>query len=154
MNCTSGSCTVNDSLVPIVTGLKARLITGEEVSNIVKLYTNGTTIADDWSLSNSREYYFSSKYYLTGTITNGTGDIISLSWLLDNTNSNANSGATINAYGSSVNGYWTLSPFSGNNKDAFSINQSGSLGNSSSNYYDRFGARPVITVPKTDLSFN
>ena len=160
LNCTSGSCTINgDTTTPIVTGLKARLITGEEVTNITRMYTIGTTNADSWSLANQSMYYFSGTNRQIGTLGgNNTGHTI-LSWLIDNTYANTTSGSTANYFKASneydTYGYWTLSPSVGdsNSRSSYYVHENGMFGsNAASSNSTDYGARPVITVLKSNLN--
>ena len=75
--------------------------------------------------------------------------------MLENTKlSNDNTGSTVNIYGDETTGYWTLSPsnFESASVYAYRVTSDGFIDNNVINKL-RVGARPVITVPKTDLSF-
>ena len=159
LTCTNGSCTVNGSSTPIVTGLKARMITGEEVAAITSTQPNVGSDAKYWTLASDVGFYFSNNGYKIGTKnTSGAGNT-NLSWLIENTLVNSNSGATSN--GTDNHGYWTLSPrISQMTDQVYVVRESGSIGsakisdtytnnvNTSSDYY---GIRPVITIPKSKL---
>ena len=148
LTCTSGSCTVTGNDTPIVTNLKARMITGEEVTAITK--TKAPSL--NWTLATLFEdnYYFSNTGYVVGNNTSGAGNT-DLSWLIENTQEYTNSGATANTYGNANIGYWTLSPVSDAWNNAWIVSSGGSL----SSYYvpedSKYGIRPVIDIHKDVL---
>ena len=150
--CINGNCTLNGTTV---TGTsKARMITAEEVTKITN--TNSavaeTAISKTWTLaSSSSGYYFSRTNYITGTKTAGTGNI-DLAWLVENTTESVNSGATVNAYGATNSGYWTLSPFSGYAGSTWFVNYGGDLTHFNVYNNSRYGVRPVITVSKLKIN--
>ena len=145
LSCTNGTCTAAGNT--ITTNLKARMITGEEVSAItVAAGAASGTNANNWTLANGDEYYFSNTRYTLGTQTSGTGST-DLSWLIENTNSNANSGATSNTYDNINYGYWTLSPSASWSSGVWHVFYDGGLHRNLDNL--GHGIRPVITIPKS-----
>ena len=162
LSCTNGVCDITkNNTSTTITGttganaippLKARLITGEEVAAITSEQTPGDdTRADTWSLATQNNFYFSNKNFITGTQTSGTGNT-NLSWLVENTTSYSSSGATSNSsYGTDNIGYWTLSPRSTGAYSAFHVNRTGGLLSNSVNNDSDYGARPVITIPKSKI---
>lgn len=152
LTCTNGTC-VNGDEETIVTNLKARFITGEEISALTKNAgaTDGS-LADLWTLATNNDggYYFSNSNRTIGTIetVSGTGDT-SLSWLVQNTYPNKASGATANSYGANSYYYWTLSPQVNTNYMIWCIGNTGNIGYCRA--YEKKGVRPVISVSKTVL---
>ena len=148
LSCVNGACTVANN--QITSNLKARLITGEEVRDIIiAAGAEEGTIAYNWSQSShvmDEEYIFYSlgmgnDYFL------GTNDIYdpedeyqhgistadtALSWLSDS-----------DIY------YWTLSPASDDHNRAWNV-VSGSFSWQDAGL-DCCGIRPVITIPKSIL---
>ena len=148
LSCTNGTCTVAGNT--ITTNLKARMITGEELAAItVAAGAAEGTVAYNWTLASGDTYYFSNTGYTLGTITNGTGNT-DLAWLVENTTTNANSGATFNTYGNTNYGYWTLSPRY--SYGAWRVLSDGRLYNNYVNTDSDSGIRPVITIPKSVLN--
>ena len=160
LSCTNGACTIsktgaeigaNPELVENGIPVRARLITGEEVAAITRTQTDGTTIADSFTLGNQNWFYFSESTKLIGTQDNGTGNIY-LSWLIENTYTNNNSGAIANTYGNVNSGYWTLSPRSTAANTILYVYAGGSLYSNVHVENDSlYGARPVITIPKSKI---
>ena len=157
LSCTNGTCTVAGST--ITTNLKARMITGEEVSAItVAAGAAEGTNAYNWTLANGEVYYFSNTGYVLGTNTSGEGNN-NLSWLVENTFAfpeEANtSGATPDTYtNTSYKGYWTLSPYASNSSYAWHVFAGGSFSSNikvKGGMDQRLGVRPVIIIPKSVL---
>ena len=150
LSCVKGTCYVGNTLI---TNLRARVITVEEMAAIANNNSNisSSAVSTNWSLDDGKEswFYFSNITYSIGTHTSGTGDN-SYSWLLENTISNTNSGATDNAYGTNNYGYWTLSPYIVNTYDSWLVMYDGGLHyrNVTNTIY---GIRPVITINKSLL---
>ena len=143
LSCTNGECTVNNQTI---SNVRARIITGEEVVAIVKTETDGTTIADNWSLSTGTEFYINNSNYIIGTQTAGT-NTGKLAWLIENGLGGGR-------------GYKTLSPayVVADNAVIISYGNVQGTGRDKSFYktttsLSEYGARPVITVPKADLSY-
>ena len=149
LSCTSGTCIVAGNT--ITTNLKARMITGEELAALtVAAGAEEETIAYNWTLANAQYYYFSHTGKVLGTQTSGTGNT-TLSWLIENTNSSNTSGATLNVYDESNEGYWTLSPYYNYATHANYINYVGATTANILSSPNLFGVRPVITVSKSVL---
>ena len=147
LSCTNGTCTIGGNT--ITTNLKARIITGEEVGIItVAAGAEDGTRAYNWTLADGY-YYFSHTGKVLGTNINGTGST-ELSWLVENTWANANSGSTSNTYDEINEGYWTLSPYGTLATTAWRVCREGNLqGDRVDLNYN--GVRPVITIPKSVL---
>ena len=147
LSCANGACTVAGS--QITSNLKARMITGEEVRALTLAVgaTEGTN-AYNWTVASKNWYYFSNTGYEIGTQTSGTGST-TLSWLIENTNANANSGATANTYGNTNYGYWTLFASASSSINAWRVTHGGTLNRGSVVDGSSFGVRPVITIPKS-----
>ena len=147
LSCVNGACTVAGN--QITSNLKARMITGEEVTAITVVAGAGEdTVAYDWTIETVEGYVFSNSGYVLGTLTSGTGST-DLSWLVENTGTNSNSGATANAYGDTNRGYWTLSPYSSYWGNAWNVYRPGTFDLNSVITSDYYGVRPVITIPKS-----
>ena len=147
LSCIDGTCTMPGGTVYNV---KARLITAEEVVAITRTKTNGSTIADRWTLQNQDRFYFSHKNYRVGTKTSGTGSK-ELSWLVENTMNSSDVGADKNKYASENRGYWTLT-MADSPSWAYVLDQNGMLDTEPTSSTSQWGARPVITVPKALLN--
>ena len=149
LSCTNGTCIAAGNT--ITTNLKARMITGEEVSTItVAAGAEEGTRAYNWTLASDNHYYFSNTGQVLGTTTSGTGST-ELSWLVENTFALGKGGATSNTYGNANQGYWTLSPRASDSRYAWLVDYSGSLSRNSADYGGYAGIRPVITLPKSVL---
>ncbi len=148
LTCIDGSCKVAGNNTPIANNLKARIITGEEITAITK--TKASSL--EWTLANSYTdiYYFSRTNKQIGTNINGTGNT-DLAWLIENTKADIYSGASANTYESNNSGYWTLSPVSDAQYYAWDVNSDGALGVNHVTY-GNYGLRPVITIKKSKLS--
>ena len=156
--CVNGVCKDEDDNV-LVSNVKARIITGEEVKALVmNAGAASNSFAGNWKHNaNSWDvefYYFSNKNYIIGTEDNARNGVVgdtSLSWLIENTGTlySENSGSTANAYGDDNPGYWTLSVMHG--AAPWSAWYVGSDGTFSFDavYYDFWGIRPVIDLPKS-----
>ena len=152
LSCTSGACKIGSG-ENFTSSLKARMITGEEIRALtMNAGAASETLADNWTLASSYNdyFYFSNSGYELGTKTSGTGST-DLAWLIENIHENANSGATANTYGDTISAYWTLSPVSDDSYSAWLVAHNGSLNTSVVGDDFNFGARPVITIPKTSL---
>ena len=147
LSCTSGTCKKKKTGEKIY-NVKARIITGDEVAAITRTQTDGTTIADNWSLANQDTFYFSRYDKVIGTNDDGEGNK-NLSWLIENTRINSWSGATSN--GTNNEGYWTLSPLSTDASFAFFVYSRGDFNFNYVYHGSAYGARPVITIPKTKI---
>ena len=156
LTCTNGTCKVTGNDTPKITGLRARIITGEEIRQLtLDDGASNTSAAYDWSISSETNYtafWFSNKKYTIGsksyTATNdGKTD---LKWLVQNLAASADSEATNNLYGSTSDAqYWTLSPYyAASSYYAWRVRSSGDM------YLDgttMAGLRPVIRIPKSLL---
>ena len=155
LSCTNGTCTIGEDT--ITTNLKARMITGEEVSAItVAAGAAEGTNAYNWTVSNGYFYYFSNTRKALGTQTDVTGST-ELSWLIENTTASVSgtySEATENTYGDTNYGYWTLSPcgLHCNVYNAWGVSYNGCLIGHVISRVDSVGVRPVITLPKSVLN--
>ena len=151
VECTDGGCWLPSSGT---LSNRARIITAEEFAAITSLHPNLSTnnVVNNWSLSSQADgiFYFSNTSYAIGTNIRGVGDT-SYSWLLANTTANSASGATDNIYGQNNLGYWTLSPYSGNNNDVWVILSNGSMSNANITSKYSYGFRPIISVDKIEL---
>ena len=143
MTCDDGVCKKNGETLIAGTSqepVKARLITGEEVSSIVaKVYPNTANIVN-WSLSNQNPYAF------------GNAE---LAWLVENTRAEGYY-ATANQYGDPNYGYWTMSP-TNSSTYAYMVDRSPQLISSSGGDIKQAGyrgARPVIEVSKSMLVYD
>ena len=161
LTCVNGVCDINGT--QITSNLKARMITGEEIAALtVAAGAEENTPAYNWSLRSSNEtdwFFFSRDEYKLGTnelLPSGQTSPKTLKWLVANTKSNSHSGAT--GSGNTSDGYWTLSPVSGDVTHAWSIGASnyepynGNLGAYYVNDYSSYSLRPVITVSKSVLN--
>ena len=151
LSCVNGACTVAGN--QITSNLKARMITGEEVSALtIAAGATSETIAYNWTLTSTNWYSFSNTSRYLGTQTaveSGQTGSTELSWLIENTTSVVDSSATDNTYGATNSGYCTLSPDAGVYNRAWCVSSGGSLGNYGVHYSDYWGVRPVITIPKS-----
>lgn len=149
LRCVDGTCTIGDSTEPVVTNLKARMITGEEFTEITR------TEAEDvsWTLAalESEYYYFSHPSKKLGTRLAGEGNN-NLAWTLENTVANSTSQSTANTYGDTNNGYWTLSPISDRSDYAWRVGRSGNLSVEYVYNTSPIGIRPVIEVSKSKIN--
>ena len=154
LSCTNGACKVGNGS-NITTNLKARMITGEEVSALtVAAGAASNSRAGTWTLSSGAYYYFSRDDYVLGTpttkVSQGETGSTELKWLVENTYAHTNSKSTNNTYGSINYGYWTLSPSSGTSSGAWYVYHDGGLANSGDvSRLRSFGVRPVITLNKS-----
>ena len=150
LSCSSGRCEFASN---IMLSNRARVITIEEIVKITKTHPKlaSNHVLNNWNLGSGAEswFYFSNSSYGIGTHTAGTGDT-TYSWLVANTVSASgnNDGATSNAYGSDNQGYWTLSPYSGNRYDAWLVGIKGGIHYRNVTNSSPFGIRPVINVNK------
>ncbi len=157
LSCVNGACTVAGS--QITSNLKARMITGEEVRALTLAAGAASgTKTDNWTVADNYEssgYYFSDSGHILGTNTyvgSGQTGSTTLSWLIENTSDYTDSGATSNAYGDANCGYWTLSPIANYPNFAWSLCNQGMIYSWDYDYIDNattYGARPVITLPKS-----
>ena len=125
LSCDNGICTITKTNV-MINNVKARLISGEEIA----------TIANDslWSLKPDYQLVINNLP----------------SWLVENTR-----GSYPNNYGDDNYGYWTLSPHYESVSFAFYVECERYMGRGYGILVSTSrgrGARPVITVPKTDLN--
>ena len=148
LNCVNGTC-VNKNGVQIAQNVKARLITGEEVTQITNTIASTT-----WTISSNKSglYYFSNKNYILGTQTSGSGNN-GLSWLIENTDARTDSGAISSEYGSKNSGYWTLTPVNESTDLAWIVGNSGDLGIFNIKDVNYRGLRPVIEIPKSRIIY-
>ena len=149
--CTNGTCTIAGNT--ITSNLKARIITGEEIATITKTKTSDIS----WTLASSKNdtYYFSNSGYRIGTNTPTTNGDTSLSWLVENINTNNDSGATENIYRNGTHhddySYWLLSPASDDNAESWRVHYGGGVFPCQVYYSCNSGIRPVIEIEKTKL---
>ena len=154
LSCNAGACTVAGST--ITTNLKARMITGEEVTELTKnAGSEDGSNANNWTLLSNRDnrYWFSNLAYIIGTRTSVSDNEIGstkLAWLVENTLYYEDSKSTTNTYGNSNQGYWTLTPYSDNNSYAWNVTYYGMFETKTVNT-SNIGVRPVIEISKTLL---
>ena len=132
LTCENGNCKISTTNNTIATNVRARVITNEELKDMVKEVSGVYPTYDNY-------YPISKADESIGT---------TLSWLLENTKNWSNSGATDNVYGNPTEQYWTLSTLTDYNSLMFSYY--GDL-----KYYfpsNLFGIRPVIEIEKSKLS--
>jgi len=155
LTCTNGSCKISGNNSNIATNVKARIITGEELKRIIAISnTPKNSRSNLWNISSTSNdyYYFSNKSMIIGTNQSASGNgSTALSWLIENTASNSSSGATDNAYGSNVGGYWTLSPVADYNGSVWNLTSDGEFDSVNINRTS-YGLRPVITIEKSKLN--
>ncbi len=157
LTCEEGTCkiTKNSTTTQIATNLRARIITGEEVRALtMNAGAASGSDADKWTLESSSNYgfYFSNSDYILGTKTSGTGST-NLSWLIENTNADTSSGATVNIYDNKNYGYWTLSIYSNATTSIWGLWNTGCFqypGYANQN----IGIRPVIEIDKSKINFD
>ena len=176
LKCINGTCTItkDGNTTNIATNVKARMITIEEIINMINTvdaikiwafeptapYTRGlqsllrNSISLDHQVLNN--FYFTTPKYPNSL---GIQNSNELSWLGENTrNTLSYPSATNNAYGDNNTGYYTLSPYPLTNSQLWtlypdnmstmhSINQN--TGNE-----DGHGVRPVIQLEKENLCKN
>ena len=158
MICTDGICMKNNTTLiagSVETPMRARMITGAEVGEIVSTVTG----SNPWYTTNSNTdgwFYVSRIDKVIGTNNSGEGNT-RLSWLFENSTESSITGATNNPYGTNNDGYWTLSPLSTYSSNAWRIiPNSGEFRdlNVSSYYNESFitGVRPVIEIEKNILN--
>jgi hypothetical protein len=162
LTCTNGICKINkngtESTVAgtSTTPVRARAITGEELKMITKKAgATRTSLAGMWITVDPTEgsYYFSNSGYTIGTQTSGTNNK-SLAWLIENTKNNTDSGATQNDF-PETGGYWQLTPNGTFNESAWRVSSDGKISTCQVGYsgcVNTYGARPVITIPKSLLN--
>lgn len=151
LTCSDGTCKFGSTTLSEV---KARLITGEEITNIVNLnVTDKNLVSKSWTLKSNTPYFFSNtnfkigSAYQTGIGTSGSGNT-NLSWLAENTNSQEVSLATSNEYGQNNYGYWTLTPRWDSADRAWYIYRGGYFTHDLITKTGLAGVRPVISIDK------
>ena len=142
LSCTDGECKINNNQ-PFVTGLRARLITAEEIVNVVcetgdfNFETNRacTTFNIRWGVNNPQEtdIYRALEFYDSYTYYSGFYD--SVKWIINEADN--------------FKGYHTISPM--RTDYAWQI-YSGYLMAITPN--DTSGIRPVITIPTSSITIN
>ena len=171
ITCTNGVCTIRSAGGSAVylggsSGeYRARIITINELIDIINTKAASTavsqTCATDGNANNcTTPMYFSAKNRNIGeTSTNGTNTDLSLSWLIENTTSYTDSGATANSYkyyqynsnilvsSATQDGYWVLGSSKNYGGHSRTIYYQGYLNTKSQS--DLYGVRPVVTVPKS-----
>ena len=161
LSCNLGECTVKGNT--ITTNSKARIVTGEEIRAItMNAGAPSGSKADTWSLATPlttngeyNYYYFTNTQYPVGynpDTYEDTTKSVSLSWLIENTRQDEYSGATANTYGSNVNGYWSLSPYSDYSYKAWIVDSEGYFSDYDVYDWDTYGIRPVIAINKSQIS--
>ena len=162
LTCTDGTCRVTRNNMVLSGGVRVRVITGEELADIVRAY-NPTTgyyfdYRCDYSLFNDR---FSGTACTTPTGTMTRSEIVEkMWWLAENTYwQGENPGATDNVYGQRVLGYWTLSPAMHATYGTFAVYKTGELsvdgsGNVNSSEEGAVGVRPVVEINKSMITRN
>ena len=151
--CVNGTCKVTGNDTAKVTNLRARIITGEEIRQItLDAGASNTSAAYNWSIATAtgneyNAFYFSSTEYEIGERTQqATIANTELKWLIQNTKSDNETGATNNLYGSDEVYYWTLSPFYAySSYYAWKVGCYGSLHIDGTSFAS---LRPVIRIPK------
>ena len=129
--CTNGSCKIGDN-EPITNNLKIRLITVEEVADIIK------------TKDSSFEWLPTRDFTSTVNLRN-----LDLKWLTEN------SLYSNNVYNNTDNvmGYWTLTPTSNYHVSAWHIQSDEYIGTNYSVYSNTvYGYRPVIEIEKSKLN--
>ena len=151
LSCVEGTCTVTNN-TEVATGLRTRLVTAEEITNIVNTVAENGAISKSWNLTSTSVYTISSNNTKPGTMDSCSSNDcdMSLAWLLENTTERSYSGATDNAYGSNHVGYWTLSPSSLQGQ-AWHVFRESTLSVDSA--ATESGIRPVITISKSLVSY-
>ena len=161
LSCINGTCKIskNNQEKELVTGLRTRLITAEEITEITNTVALEDALSQTWTIANNCS---ESKYAFTGYKRIGTdlGDDTNnteLAWLIENTMSYAN--GTNNVYSAPGNpgnneGYWTLTSASGSNNRAWFVFYDGFLDYNLSidNYGNGLGVRPVTELNKTMIT--
>ena len=159
LTCTAGACkiTKDNTDTDIATGVRARIITGEEVTAITKTLAPNLnwTLATDYCHNNDGKYYFANTYYEIGTydtiaVPANSGNT-QLSWLLENTKANVISGATNNAYGANITEYWTLSTVNCGQYYPYYLADTGIFEANTGTGNSPYGARPVISISKNNI---
>ena len=155
LTCINGVC-VNGNNNTITTNIRVRMITGEELNSITRMYKPRTA----WSKNSDKYneyYYFSNDEFEIGTHNAGYGNT-TLSWLIENTygGPNSHSGSTSNVYTTNYKypyGYWTMTPNSSDDTSAWAIQADGKFwgeGEITDNGY--YGIRPVINIEKSKIT--
>jgi len=118
---------------------KARLITAAEIATITgnSSFVEATAPYTNW-------FYLDSNNQTQTAIAPSTSNY---SWLFDYTNACTSNGC--NVADNSNYGYWTFTAVSGNASGAWGVNCVGAMFNDYINFTDRYGLRPVITIPKS-----
>ena len=156
LTCTNGTCKVTGNDTPKITGLRARIITGEEIRQLtLDDGASNTSAAYNWSISSGTDYsafWFSNKKYTIGSkgYTATNDGKIDLKWLVQNLQNDTDSEATEDVYGITYStNYWTLSPYYAMSQYyAWRVRSQGDI------YVDGThsgGLRPVVRIPKSLL---
>ena len=131
---------------------KARLITAQEIAQIT-----GNTPWNEKVAVNSNWYYFDSKTTTASTTcTDGNTTGCKYGWLYDRTSTSCTNRGCLNNADSSMTGYgyWTSTPRASYSYGAWVVDYGGTLGSSSDGVGrggSRYGVRPVITIPKSQM---
>lgn len=162
LTCVEGTCSVSRNNTVLAPGIRMRLITGEEIADIVRAYNSTTGYYFDFRYDYS---LFNDRFSGTGcTIPTGTmtkAEIIEkMWWLAENTYyQGEGQGATDNEYGQRVLGYWTLSPATSATYGVFAVYKTGELRVDGSAINDSsesgaIGVRPVVEIDKSMITRN
>ncbi|MBP3920023.1 MAG: hypothetical protein J6D28_00490 [Bacilli bacterium] len=134
-------------------GYKARIITIQEVANIV-----GKMSWDNIVFDSSNIYFLFDSHTTNSSPTCSSGDTsgCSYGWLNDRTSTSCTNQGCLNNSDGFTYGYWTASAGELSSSNAWSVGDHGiprARYDPVCNHYD-FGLRPIITVPKSNLSLN
>ena len=155
LTCTNGVC-LNGSNNVITNNIRVRMITGEEVIAITRIYKPRST----WSKNSDSffgYYYCSNDEFEIGTHTGGNG-FTTLSWLVENTygGPSGHSGATTNVYTKTnyyPHGYWTMTPTANDDDSAWGVQYDGKFWGDEDALDDGwYGLRPVINIEKSKIT--
>ena len=161
LSCVNGTCKINknNQEKELVTGLRTRLITAEEVTEITNTVADSNALSQNWTIASkgSENKYAFTGYKRIGTSEGNSSNNTDLAWLIENTMSYAN--GTNNVYtvpGNPGNneGYWTLSSTSGSNNRAWFVYYDGFLDYDLriDNYGNGLGVRPVTNIQKSMIT--
>ena len=119
----------------------ARLIEADEIAKITnnKSFKGIETKSDKW-------FCFDTNEIDTTNFCKKAEGTSNYSWLFNNTNECKEYGCSVVV--SDTFGYWTSTKTNGDSKNSWIVDSSGSLKSYSVNNNDKYGVRPVISIPK------